>query len=179
MPTRVSPWFTWHAHHLQRPGVRLLDVACGNGRHAVAAALLGAEVTALDRDPECLAQAQAAAERAGVAARITFREVDLGGPWPALGEFECVCVFNYLDRTRVADLKRAVAPGGILMMETFLVGQRALGWGPTSDEHLLQPGELAAMVAPWPVLLGREVLEPAAGDRWRAVASILARRPSA
>ena len=67
-----------------------------------------------------------------------------------------------------------VAPGGLLMMETFLTAQRELGWGPTSDDHLLRPGELARLVAPLTILHGREVIEAVDAERWRAVASVLA-----
>ena len=67
-----------------------------------------------------------------------------------------------------------VAPGGLLIMESFLTGQRELGWGPTSDDHLLRPGELAGLVAPLTIVHGREVLEAIDAERWRAVASVLA-----
>ena len=66
------------------------------------------------------------------------------------------------------EILRAGAPGGLLMMESFLTGQRELGWGPTSDDHLLRPGELARLVAPLRILHGREVLEPIDAERWRA-----------
>ena len=46
---------------------------------------------------------------------------------------------------KVVDL---VAPGGILMAETFLEAQKAFGWGPSSDDHLLRTGELFKLVAP-------------------------------
>jgi hypothetical protein len=60
-------------------------------------------------------------------------------------------------------------------METFMVTQRELGWGPTRDEHLLARGELARLIAPLEVLHGREALEPVDVERWRAVASVVAR----
>ncbi len=69
-----------------------------------------------------------------------------------------------------------VAPGGVLIMETFLTSQREFGWGPTSDDHLLRPGELGGLTAPLRVLHGREVLEPVDAERWRAVASVVASR---
>lgn len=75
------------------------------------------------------------------------------------------------------DIIARVAPGGWLLMETFLASQRDQGWGPQSDEHLLRPGELRRLVAPLVVTHGREVLEPVDANRWRAVASIAARRP--
>jgi SAM-dependent methyltransferase len=170
---RPSSWFLWHAHRLA-PGMRVLDLACGEGRHAIAAALLGAEVTALDRDESRLSSARELAAAEGVS--VDWQAVDLEGPWPALGTFDAVLVFNYLDRARMADIRGLVAPGGLLMVESFLTGQRELGWGPTSDDHLLRPGELARLVAPLRMLHGREALEPIDAERWRAVASAVARR---
>lgn len=67
-----------------------------------------------------------------------------------------------------------IAPGGFLMMETFLEAQREAGWGPTSSAHLLQPGELKRLVAPLTVEHGREVLESVDAEHWRAVASVVA-----
>jgi hypothetical protein len=84
-------------------------------------------------------------------------------------------MFNYLDRTRLPHIRELVTAGGLLVIETFLAAQRGLGWGPTSEDQLLQPGELARLVNPFRVLHGREVLEPVDTERWRAVASILAR----
>ncbi|MBI2073612.1 MAG: methyltransferase domain-containing protein, partial [Gemmatimonadetes bacterium] len=51
---RPSAWFTWHAGVI-RPQSRVLDLACGRGRHAIAAASLGAAVTAVDADAERIA----------------------------------------------------------------------------------------------------------------------------
>ncbi|HET7042594.1 MAG TPA: class I SAM-dependent methyltransferase [Gemmatimonadales bacterium] len=154
--------------------MRVLDLACGEGRHAIAAAQRGAEVVAVDRDPAVLERGRELAEAAGTA--VDFREVDLAAAWPDLGAFDVVLCFNYLDRGRMADLRGLVAPGGALMMETFLVAQRHLGWGPQSDDHLLEPGELATLVRPLAVAHGREVVEPVEGERWRAVASTFAQR---
>jgi hypothetical protein len=70
-----------------------------------------------------------------------------------------------------------VGPGGVLIMETFLEAQLELGWGPSDPAHLLRPGELSQLVRPLEVVHGREVLEPVDAERWRAVASVVARRP--
>lgn len=107
---------------------------------------------------------------------IDWRELDLEGTWPELGTFDAVLVFNYLDRASMPRILRLVAPGGVLMIETFLEAQREAGWGPTSDEHLLRPGELARLVAPLTIIHGREALETVDADRWRAVASVVAKR---
>jgi 2-polyprenyl-3-methyl-5-hydroxy-6-metoxy-1,4-benzoquinol methylase len=169
---RASTWFLWHAHRI-RPGARVLDLACGEGRHSLAAAKLGHQVVALDRNGPKLGRAGERAASAGVA--IDWREVELEGEWPELGTFDAVLVFNYLDRASMQRILGLVAPGGLLMMETFLEAQREAGWGPTSDSHLLRPGELARLVAPLTVVHGREAVEPVDSGRWRAVASIIAR----
>jgi 2-polyprenyl-3-methyl-5-hydroxy-6-metoxy-1,4-benzoquinol methylase len=132
-------------------------------------------VTGVDRDPARLDVARRVAEEAGL--EVEWREADLEGAWPAWGVFDAVLVFNYLDRPRLPRLIETVAPGGILLMETFRTAQRAEGWGPTRDEHLLEPFELRRLIAPLEVLHGREAIEPTADGRWRHVASICAHRP--
>ena len=154
--------------------MRVLDVACGAGRHGLAAAARGAEVTGVDRDPAALEQARREAASRGVAA--TWMAWDLAGALPPLGTFDVLLSFNFLDRDRLPDLLGFLRPGGLLLMETFLVDQRAHGWGPTADQHLLARGELPRLVAPLRVVRGREVLEPVGGVQWRAVASVLARK---
>lgn len=168
---RPSTWFLWHAHRI-RPGGRVLDLACGEGRHSLAAAALGASVLAVDRDETRLAAARARAAAAGLS--IDWRELELEGEWPNLGVFDAVLVFNYLDRAAMPRITQLIAPGGFLMMETFLEAQREAGWGPTSSAHLLRPGELARLVAPLTVEHGREVLERVDAEHWRAVASVIA-----
>lgn len=175
-PARPSDWFVAHAHLLD-PGARVLDLACGEGRHALAAAGLGARVTAVDRDAERLAAGRARAEALGLA--VEWLAADLEAAWPELGRFDAVLVFNYLDRAKMPQIRDLVAPGGLLLMETFLAAQRHLGWGPTAGAHLLGAGELPELVRPLVVVHGREVLDAVGGDRWRAVASVVARKEHA
>jgi 2-polyprenyl-3-methyl-5-hydroxy-6-metoxy-1,4-benzoquinol methylase len=156
--------------------VRVLDLACGEGRHAIAAALLGATVVAVDQDAGALERGRGFGAARGL--DIDWRQVDLTGPLTALGTFDLVLVFNYLDRVRMADLLALVAPGGAMLMETFLVAQRHLGWGPQSDAHLLAAGELYTLMAPLAVAHYREVVEPLEGERWRAIASAFGERRS-
>ncbi|PYP43218.1 MAG: SAM-dependent methyltransferase [Gemmatimonadetes bacterium] len=170
---RPSSWFAWHAHRIQ-VGSRVLDLACGTGRHALAAAALGAKVTAVDKDAASLEIARKEARSRGV--DVNFIQADLEAQWPDLGQFDVVLVFNYLDRKRFPRIVELLAPGGVLLLETFLESQRAFGWGPESDEHLLRSGELPKLVAPLTVLHGREVVEAVDNARWSAMASVLAQR---
>jgi 2-polyprenyl-3-methyl-5-hydroxy-6-metoxy-1,4-benzoquinol methylase len=151
----------------------VLDVACGAGRHSLAAAALGATVLGVDRDGTQLALAREGAVAAGLA--IDWCELNLEGEWPDMGSFDAILVFNYLDRASMPRLLQLLSPGGLIIMETFLNAQRDAGWGPTSEKHLLRPGELARLVAPLQVVQGREALETVDANRWRAVASIVAR----
>lgn len=152
----------------------MLDIGCGAGRHSLAAAALGAEVTGVDVDAARLDQARKAAQERSLSA--TWVHWDLAGPLPPLGTFDVLLMFNYLDRDRLPELLDFLRPGGLLLMETFLTDQREFGWGPTSDAHLLRRGELPLLVAPLVVLHGREVIEPVGGVQWTAIASVLARK---
>jgi SAM-dependent methyltransferase len=118
-----------------------------------------------------LARQRAAAARLS----IDWRELDLERAWPELGSFDAILVFNYLDRASMPRILRLLSPGGLLIMETFLEAQRDAGWGPTSEKHLLRPGELARLVFPLEVVQGREALETVDSSRWQALASIVAR----
>ncbi len=170
---RPSSWFIWHAHRI-KPGGTVLDLACGTGRHALAAAALGARVTAVDRDPARLEIGRQEAKERGLA--IDWRELDLDANWPDFGRFDAVLVFNYLDRERMTAIIELVAQGGFILYETFLETQKEYGWGPTNDRHLLKSGELTTIVRPLLVVHGREVIEPVDNARWVALASVLAQR---
>lgn len=169
-----STWFQWHAA-LVGSGVRVLDLACGRGCHAIAAAQRGARVVAIDLDEDRLRDADRAARKAGVT--VQWIKADLTrDPLPD-GPFDLVMQFDYLDRVRLPSFLDLVKPGGYFAAETFLEQQRELGWGPTSDEHLLKPAEFWSLVSPFEIVHAREVHETLDG-RTKAVASILARRPS-
>ncbi|THF67441.1 methyltransferase domain-containing protein [Pseudothauera nasutitermitis] len=134
-----SPWVTRFAA-LIRPGGRVLDLACGGGRHARWLAARGQAVEAVDRNEQVLA---ALADVAGVRTRHADLE---GGPWPYAGErFDGIVVTNYLHRPRFADLLACVAPGGVLIYETFMQGNERFG-KPSSPDFLLRPGELLERV---------------------------------
>ncbi len=168
-----STWYQWHADLIE-PGMLVLDLACGRGCHAIAAAQRGARVTAIDRDEERLQEAERAARKANVT--IEWIKADLARDELPKGPFDLIMQFNYLNRARLPDILAIVKPGGYFEAETFLERQRELGWGPTSDEHLLKPAELWSLVGTFEIVLAREVYETLDG-RTKAVASIIARRP--
>jgi SAM-dependent methyltransferase len=117
-------------------GGRVLDVAAGSGRHARFLATLGCRVEAVDRD------AQALAGLDGLAG-VTTRCADLeGAPWPYGGErFDGIVVTNYLHRPLFPALLAALADPGVLIYETFALGNERFG-KPSNPDFLLRPGEL-------------------------------------
>ena len=83
--------------------------------------------------------------------------------------FDLVLVTNYLHRPILPDIIGAVAPGGLLLYETFALGNERFG-KPSNPDFLLRPGELAAAVAGHLEILAFEDLE--LGRRGRPSSSI-------
>ena len=129
--------------HLIAPGGAVLDVAAGSGRHARWLACRGHPVTALDRDAAALATLQ---DVAGVETLVCDLE---GAPWPLAADarFAGVVVTNYLHRPLMPRLIDALAPGGVLIYETFAQGNETVG-KPSNPAFLLAPGELLAVCTP-------------------------------
>lgn len=141
-----SDWVTRWAHLLP-PGGRVLDLACGAGRHAHWLASKGMRVTALDRDAAALhtLRAQWPANAEPFEAVI---EADIENhAWPLAGKrFDGIVVTNYLWRPLWPDLLACLAPGGVYIHETFAHGNASVG-KPSRPDFLLQPGELLRVCA--------------------------------
>jgi SAM-dependent methyltransferase len=135
-----SPWLQRWAHLLPAGG-RALDVACGRGRHLRWLAGRGHRVTGIDRDAAALAASADLVASAGA----TLIEADIENqPWPCAGQtFDAVVVANYLWRPLWPALLASLAPGGVLVYETFAAGNETVG-KPSRPDFLLQPGELLA-----------------------------------
>lgn len=171
-PAAPAGWILDNADLLW-PGMRVLDVAAGGGRHARLFAAAGWPVTAIDRDAERMATLAAEAARRQWPLTAIVRDLETDGA--ALGDvaWDLILVTHYLHRPLTPAIVRALAPGGVLLYETFTTAQAARG-KPTNPAFLLLPGELPRLVAPLEVVRQRE------GDvEGRMVASIAARRLSA
>jgi SAM-dependent methyltransferase len=132
-----SPWIVRWAG-LIGAGASVLDVAAGGGRHSRFLASRGLKVMAVDRDISALT-AQPGIE--AIAA-----DLENGSPWPLPGRtFGAVVVTNYLHRPVFPALLDALAPGGILLYETFMAGNERFG-RPSRPEFLLKDGELLEWV---------------------------------
>lgn len=147
-----SPWVVrWLA--AVKPGGRVLDVACGRGRHIAAALATGLSVTGIDRDT--------AGNAFAADGRVALIEADLetDGGRPLVGRhFDGIVVTNYLHRPILPDIVRAVAPDGVLIYETFAAGHAQFG-RPQRADFLLNLGELIEAV--------RGVLVPIAYEHGR------------
>ncbi|MEX2629836.1 MAG: class I SAM-dependent methyltransferase [Tistlia sp.] len=120
-------------------GGPVLDLAAGGGRHSRLFLGRGHSVVALDRDVSTLAPI--------ADPRLEVVAADLeAGRFPLAGRrFAAVVVTNYLHRPLLPALVEAVAPGGLLLYETFAQGNEAFG-RPSNPDFLLAPGELLEVV---------------------------------
>ena len=133
-----SPWIERWAH-LIAAGGSVLDVAAGSGRHTQWLAARGHVVTAVDRDAAAMASLSDIAET--VVADLE------AAAWPFGGRrFDGVVVTNYLWRPLLPLLTGSLAEGGVLLYETFAVGNETVG-RPSRPDFLLAPGELLGATA--------------------------------
>jgi SAM-dependent methyltransferase len=124
-----SEWVVRWAPLVSRGPV--LDVASGPGRHAKFFARRGLDVVALDRDEQRIP---------GV--RFVRADLENGSPWPFAGQrFGAIVVTNYLYRPLLPQLTEALDEAGVLIYETFMVGNEKYG-KPSNPDFLLRPGEL-------------------------------------
>lgn len=150
-----------------------LDLACGRGRHARFAARLGLRVVALDRDADAL---RALAGDA-IAPLRADAESAFGLPLAAR-RFGAVIVTRFLFRPLAPAISALLAPGGLLVYETFLARQRERGTGPKSPAFLLEEGELPRLFPQLEILVSAESLrDGGSGEAW--LAGLVARRPRA
>ena len=133
-----SAWVQRWSHLVRERGV-VLDVACGYGRHARWFHRRNHPLVLVDRSQEAMdaiAGAIPASAREAVVADIE------AGPWPFAGrQFDAVVVTNYLWRPLLPTLLASLAPGGVLIYETFTQGNETVG-KPSRPDFLLRTGEL-------------------------------------
>ena len=150
-----------------------LDVACGAGRHSLAMARTGRVVEAIDRSWDRCADLARRAAAEGLPVRTVCADLELV-PLP-VGRYAVIVNTLYLDRALVPRLVRALAPGGLLLFETFTAAQLASGH-PRNPAFVLGPDELPRLTAGLSVLAYREGPVEREGATLH-LASLAARRP--
>lgn len=139
--------------HLLPDNARVLDVACGAGRHTRHLLSLGHQVTAVDRDAQALAHLQS------TTAICVLADLEQGG-WPFSAQaFDAVVMTNYLWRPLFGPIISSLKPGGFLVFETFAIGQETIG-KPSRAAFLLAPGEALSLCAPLRVVAFENGFEP-------------------
>ncbi len=146
----ISPWVArWS--HLVPAGSTVLDVACGLGRHALHFSKRNHPVAAIDIAQAAIdSVAHQLSSEARTGARLLVADIE-NGPWPLMEngapqQFGAVVVTNYLWRALLPTIVASVAPGGVLVYETFAHGNASVG-KPSRPDFLLQPGELLTACA--------------------------------
>lgn len=140
MKTKPSNWIIKHIGLIPNTGT-VLDLACGNGRHTRILLEYGCSVTAIDQD---ISGVSDLSDRAKLSAHAL--DLENRSQWPFSGDrFSAIIVTNYLYRPLFPTIIKALAPGGILLYETFASGNESLG-RPRNPKHLLVEGELLSTV---------------------------------
>ena len=130
----ASPWVKRFSPLIPAGGV-VLDLACGSGRHSELLASSGHQVLAVDQDVSAI-------ESLGNSL-ITSKCLNLeGAEWPLMNsKFNGIVVTNYLYRPHLDQLAKMLVEGGVLIYETFALGNGDFG-KPSNPNFLLNPGEL-------------------------------------
>lgn len=153
------------------PRGRALDLAAGAGRNAVFLATKGWRVLGVDSSRVALEQAENLARERGLAvhwlaslgrgilpkpAGLWLLEADLERLRLPEAQFELLICFNYLQRSLLPAIERALRPGGMLVYETYTRDQLGFSHGPHNPEYLLRPAELRQAFRGLDILFYRE-----------------------
>lgn len=169
----ASAWVRRFVPLIKRGG-RVLDLAAGSGRHSRLLLESGFAVCAVDCDISALLPVAAGG--------CEVRQIDLETrDAPPLGTgYDGIVVTNYLHRPLLPAIAQALAPGGVLIYETFARGNERFG-RPHNPDFLLRPGELLQAFAMLTVVAFEQgevsVPRPAVIQRIGAVAGSLGRLP--
>lgn len=182
-PSSDQPPSRFVVQQLHRlPKGRVLDVACGSGRHALYLAGHGFDVEAIDRDAESLASLAATAKQRHLQ-NLRVKQVDLERTTDERPEFpantyDAVVVCFYLHRPLFPWLIEALKPNGVLLYETFTIDNYFRYRHPRRWEFCLAHNELLRLTSALRVLSYDEGEHEAGQGREPAfTAQLIAQKP--
>lgn len=163
----AAPASTGHAYSV-------LDLACGSGRSGLKLVNRNIGVVFADRSSSALSEVAATLSQDKLPGRIWQVDLEQADTNPFDGQkFNAIVCFRYLHRPLFPDLLNAVEPGGLVIYETFTIGNRCFG-RPNNPNFLLQPGELKMLFKDWEILHYYEGIRHGPD---REIAQIVARKP--
>lgn len=170
-----------------RPGLRTLSVADGEGRNATYLAELGLKVTAFDMAPTAVDRGRALAAAKGVEVDFHVAGWD-DWDWTDDRFDLIVAVFIQYAPPKIrdrqfADLRRTLAPGGVLMLHGFTPDQVALGTGgPGNPAHMYTVDLLREAFGDWRIerlaAYEREMQEGPGHSGRSALIDLIVRKPA-
>ena len=153
------------------PKGRAIVLAMGEGRNAVFLAREGFEVEGVDISTHALEKARRLALERGVSLRAF--QADLEDYQLPRQTYDVVACFYYLQRDLIPQMKAALKPGGMIIMETYTKDNLKHGFsGPQNPDYLLDTNELLHLFSGLKVILYREMVV----EGRKAIASIIAQR---
>lgn len=177
-PPEPSRLFVEQLDALRRAGRLgpIVDLACGRGRHAIPGVRAALPLIGVDRSREFLADLRARAEALAESVPCVRADLESGHKLPfRSASCGAVLVFRFLFRPLAPEIVRVLAPGGLLLYETFTRDQQALPYGPSNPEYLLGPGELPELFSALEIVEHAELRE--GRPRPDAIARLIARKP--
>jgi SAM-dependent methyltransferase len=175
--TGPAPLLLDHLDLLRKipPPLFILDLASGEGQNGLFLAREGFQVTLCDISEDALEKARRKAEEGGLSVQTWCVDLEQDDVDP-LSEltFGAILVFRYLHRPLIPSIKGALAPGGLLIYETFTAQQPRFG-RPRNPRFLLRPGELKKWFEDWNI---RYYFEGVENEPKRAVAQIVCQKPN-
>ena len=161
---------------------RVLDLGCGLGNLALAAAARGAHVTAYDACENAVDDLAQRALASGL--DVWVRAIDLKGwlPGETYDAVSCIGLLMFFARGEALAgldaLRGAVRPGGVAVVNAMIAGTTYRAMFDPGEHHLFEPAELAAPFEGWEVLDDRTEDFPAPGDTGKRFRTLIVRRPA-